>query len=546
MGMKTSPGNATCSNCVVNQFLAERAVSSLVIGGVENATTAIAIPATTAPGSYYIIAKADWSADVDESKENNNTKSDATKVGPDLLMATLTAPQTATLGEAIAVIDTTKNQGAGTAGASTTSFYLSSNSTLDGGDTPLGSRAVGAINGGASDVATTTLMIPPATAGGTYYVLAQADSAAVVAEYIETNNVRASGAVRIGADLSITVLTVPEDVGAGQTIDVNDVTTNLGTAEAPATTTRFYWSVNAALDASDTPIGARPVGNLDPGAMSGGTSPVTIPVTATTGSYYVIASADDNHELSETIESNNVKKFKVNVGPDLMVADVDSPTAAEPGGMLSVTDSTQNAGGGAAGPTITSFYLSTNTSIDAADIFLGTRAVPPLTAGQVSTATTTLNVPPATPVSRYYVLAKADHGSAVTEVLETNNVKGGPSIRVGPDLVVATLTAPTPVVRGTSFTIGDTTRNDGGAVGVTTTSYYLSVNTTLDASDLFLGSRSVGPLGADASQSGQVTVVIPAGQAAGNYFIIAKADNGNAAVEINESNNTRSKSIKVN
>ena len=72
-----------------------------------------------------------------------------------------------------------------------------------------------------------------ATAGGTYYVLAQADTAGMVAEYAETNNVKASGQVRIGADLAVTVLNAPVDVGSGLVIEVGDTTTNLGSAGAP-------------------------------------------------------------------------------------------------------------------------------------------------------------------------------------------------------------------------------------------------------------------------------------------------------------------------
>ena len=117
---------------------------------------------------------------------------------------------------------------------------------------------------------------------------------------------------------------------------------------------------------------------------------------------------------------------------------------------------------------------------------------------------------------------------------------------VGADLVVTTLTAPIAVVRGTPFTVSDITRNDGGAAVATTTSYYLSVNSTWDASDVLLGSHGVSPLAAGGSENGQATVVIPATQATGNYYIIAKADSGNVAAEVSETNNVRLKSIKVN
>ena len=326
-----------------DQFLGERTVSALPFGAVETATTQIELPATMTPGTYYVIAKADWTSAVDEQTETNNTKSDSTKAGPDLTVSTLTAPQTATPGESIIVTDTTKNLGAGSADASTTAFFLSTNTTLDGGDVPLGSRPIGVLSGFATDGVSTTVTIPAATAAGRYYVLAQSDSAGAVVEYLETNNVKASGQVKIGADLSLTVLSAPVHVAASQVIDVSDTTANIGAAEAPATVTRFYWSVNATLDVSDTLIGMRPVGELDPGAFSAGTVSVTVPSVAI-GSYYLFASADDSHQLSEVIETNNIKSLKIDVGPDLVVSDVDASGTTEPGGTVSVTDSTQNAG----------------------------------------------------------------------------------------------------------------------------------------------------------------------------------------------------------
>ena len=528
-----------------DQYLGERTVSALGIGAAESVTTQIELPATMTPGTYYVIAKADWTSAVDEQSETNNTKSDSTKAGPDLTVSTLAAPQTATPGESVTVTDTTRNLGAGPAVASTTAFFLSTNTTFEGGDVPLGSRQIGVLSGFATDGASTTLTIPAATAAGRYYVLAQSDSAGAVVEYLETNNVKASGQVKIGADLSLTVISAPVRVAASQAIDVSDTTANIGAAEAPATVTRFYWSVNSTLDVSDTLIGTRPVGELGPGAVSAGTVSVTVPAVAI-GSYYLFASADDAHQISEVLETNNIKSLKIDVGPDLVVSGLTTSATTEPGGTLSVTDSTQNAGGGIAAASVTSFYLSVNSAIDAADVFLGTRPVPALTAGQVSTVTTSFTVPPAMPVSRYYVLAKSDHGSAVIEIYETNNVRMSASIPIGPDLIVLALGAPSTVVRGTSFTITDTTRNAGGASPQTATSYYLSANSTLDASDVLLGSHPVGALMADGAQNGQATVVVPPTQAAGNYYIIAKADGGDLATEISETNNVNSKTIKVN
>jgi hypothetical protein len=50
------------------------------------------------------------------------------------------------------------------------------------------------------------------------------------------------------------------------------------------------------------------------------------------------------------------------------------------------------------------------------------------------------------------------------------------SIKIGPDLVVTTLTAPATAGAGQSITVGDTKRNQGGGggAGASATNYHLS------------------------------------------------------------------------
>jgi hypothetical protein len=55
----------------------------------------------------------------------------------DLQVFSMSAPTRVMAGTTINVIETTKNIGGGPAGASTTAFYLSANTTFDAGDLPL-------------------------------------------------------------------------------------------------------------------------------------------------------------------------------------------------------------------------------------------------------------------------------------------------------------------------------------------------------------------------------------------------------------------------
>jgi subtilase family serine protease len=111
---------------------------------------------------------------------------------------------------------------------------------------------------------------------------------------------------------------------------------------------------------------------------------------------------------------------------------------------------------------------------------------------------------------------------------------------------VTALTGPSSAVAGTSISPSDTTKNQGvGTTPASVTNFYLSSNSTLDAADLFLGSRNVSSLGAGLSEVGSAMLLIPVTTPAGSYFIIAKGDGPNAIAEALETNNTRAKSISI-
>ena len=108
-----------------------------------------------------------------------------------------------------------------------------------------------------------------------------------------------------------------------------------------------------------------------------------------------------------------------------------------------------------------------------------------------------------------------------------------------PDFVVSALTASSIGGAGKSLTVTDTTKNEGpGDAGATTTSIYFSAKSSIDSTAVLLDSRTVPALVAGAKDIGSMTVTIPAGTAPGNYYLIARADSGNAVKELYEYNNT--------
>jgi alpha-tubulin suppressor-like RCC1 family protein/subtilase family serine protease len=552
-GTETSTAFYLSSNGVLDggdTLLGARTVPALEAGLSDSASTSLTIPGGTAPGTYYIIAKADSGSAVSEASETNNTKvSAAMAIGPDLVVSALTAPATAGAGFTMTVSDTTTNNGGGPTGTATsTAFYLSPNTVLDGGDTLLGARTVPALEAGLSDSASTSLNVPAGTATGIYYIIAKADDGSAVTETSETNNTRVSATIRVGPDLIVSLLTAPSTAGAGFTINISDTTSNIGGGTTGTTTsTVFYLSSDTVLDGGDFLLGGRTVPALGPGLSDSVSTSLTIPAGTATGIYYIIAKADDGSAVTETSETNNTRvSAPVKVGPDLIVSALAAPSPVGAGATITVTDTAWNIGGGSTGTaTSTAFYLSPDNILDGGDIFLASRTVPPLGPGDTSSASTSLNIPGGTVTGIYYIIAKADNGSAVTETSETNNTRAF-SIKVGPDLAVSAFAAPSTAGAGSTITVSDTTLNIQGSTGASTsTAFYLSSDTILAGGDIFLASRTVPPLGPGDTSSASTSLNIPGGTVTGTYYIIAKADNGEAVSETSETNNTRYVTIKV-
>ena len=211
-----------------------------------------------------------------------------------------------------------------------------------------------------------------------------------------------------------------------------------------------------------------------------------------------------------------------------------------------MSDTTKNQGGGAAGQSLTQFFLSPNAAFDGGDVLLGSRIVPALVPGGTSTAPTTLVIPASTAAGSYYILARADGDGAILETNEANNTTARAVVAVGADLVVATLTVPAAAGVGATITVSDTTTNQGaGGAGATVTRFFLSKNTVKDASDVLLGARAVPSLGVDGASSSSSALPIPADTVPGSYYILARADDDGVVPETNEANNTRTALVLV-
>jgi cysteine-rich repeat protein len=525
--------------------------------------------------------------------------------GADLIVTSVNAPPaTALVGSSFTAGETVENAGGATADASTTRYYLSFDGVNITGAVHLGQRSVPSLAPGGTNSGTGTATIPEGTVQGTYFVLACADRPHVVTESNESNNCTSSSTSMVvsAPDLVVTSVSVPPGpFNTSQTLTITDTVANSSTTMAGASTTRYWFSTDQTKSADDGFVRNCTEGGVTPGrnvpALAGSetnTDNAVVPLCVRdgaglhpidTGSYYVIACADELKTVPESIETNNctasTATFMVTrcgngiteTGEtcddgntmsgdgcsatctsegtaDLVETSVSNPPAtANLNTSFSVTDTAQNNGTNA-GASTTRYYLSLDTNRSGGDPQLtGQRAVPSLAMGASSTGTTTVTVAASTPAGTYFLLACADAASVIVEASETNNcMASATTVSIGgPDLITSQMSnPPTSAAIGSSFTVTDRVANIGTVnAGQTTTRYFLSLNGVQIVGASHIGQRTTTPIPAGGSDAGNATVTIPAGTAAGSYFIIACADRLNVISENNENNNCTASATTV-
>ncbi len=228
----------------------------------------------------------------------------------DLITSLSSIPATGVPGVSLAIVETTTNQGSGSAALSKTRYYLSIDQTRSAGDILLsGQHAIPALAPNASAGGSVKgIKAPLSTTHGVYFLIACADDTAKIPESSESNNCAASSTqIRIGRPdlVALSVGNLPATLAAGATFSVTVTTQNQGTISSVSSTTRFYLSLNTVKDASDVLFAKTlAVGGLAPAQTVASARTLTMPTT-TPGTYRVLACADDKAKIAELDETNN-------------------------------------------------------------------------------------------------------------------------------------------------------------------------------------------------------------------------------------------------
>ena len=491
------------------------AISALAASATSEQSSSVTAPA--AVGTYYFGACV---ASVSAESATNNNCSDGVRVMvvvPDLIVESPSVDDTTpTPEQSITLRATVRNQGTGQAATTTLRYYRSTNATITTGDTEVGSSdAISALAATATSEQSSSVTAP--TTAGTYYY-----GACVVAVSGETdvsNNCSTGVQVTVGApDLVVQSPSVDDTTPTpGQSLALSATVRNQGTAEAAATTLRYYQSSDATITTDDTEVGSSDaISALAASATSEQSSSVTAPVTA--GTYYYgacVASVS-----GETDVSNNCSAgVQVTVGaPDLLVQSpsVDDTTPT-PGQSLTLSATVRNQGTAEAAATTLRYYQSSDATITTDDTEVGSSdAISALAASATSEQSSSVTAP--TTAGTYYYGACVASVSGETDV--SNNCSVSVQVTVGaPDLVVQSPsvddTTPTP---GQSLTLSATVRNQGTAeAAATTLRYYQSSDATITTGDTEVGSSdAISALAASATSEQSSSVTAPA--TAGTYY----------------------------
>ena len=495
------------------------AVAALAAGA--SSAESIRLFAPAAAGTYYYGACV--SKLTHESDTTNNcsaavaiTVESATV--PDLVVVTPTVSAGSPLtGASFTLRATVSNQGTGAAGSTTLRYYRSTDSTISSSDTPAGTDAVSGLTAGNTSAESISLAAP--STAGTYYYGACVDT--VSDESATTNN--CSAAVRVTVvnppDLVVGAPTVSDsNPTAGTSFTLFATVGNSGGSAASATTLVYYRSRDATISTSDTPQGTDAVGGLGAGASSAESISVTAPATA--GTYYYGACVSTLTNESDT--TNNCSAavaitVESATAPDLLVGTPTvSPSSPLTGASFTLRATVRNQGSAAAGSTTLRYYLSSDDTVSASDISVGTDPVSSLGAGNTSDESISVTAPAA--AGTYYYGACV--GTVTNESDTTNNCSTVVRVTVvgPPDLVVGTPTViDSSLLTGASFTLSARVRNSGGsAASATTLVYYRSRDATISTSDTLQGTDAVGGLGAGASSAESISVTAPA--TTGTYY----------------------------
>ena len=328
--------------------------------------------APTDAGTYYFGACVDSVTDESNTQNNCSDGVAVTVLGVDLVVQSASASESRVeLSDSFELSATVRNQGEGESDSSTLRYYRSTDSTIDAGDTQLGTDNVSSLDPDETDSESETVYAP--VTAGTYYYGACVDS--VTGESDTLNN--CSTGVEITAvegdpELSVSLTRLSDNIlGTGVSFTLTATVRNYGEGDAASTTLRYYRSTDSFISTSDTQVGGTDtVGGLAVEETEDHSESMTTPDSS--GTYYYGACVET--VPGESFAANDCSVgMAIGVGNVIPDLEVYSPSVYEktfdPGQRFDMAFWIRNQG---TGPSPTSqtaihYYRSDDSTISSSD-----------------------------------------------------------------------------------------------------------------------------------------------------------------------------------
>lgn len=485
---------------------------------------------------------------------------------PDLVVRNIQVPPGGFSGQPITVKWEVKNIGTGATPARQwlDKVYLSLDQVLDDRDLEAAYSQNSSELGAGSSYSNTATFTLPNGINNKYYIFIETNAFNAVPESNETNNTGISGStiniqLTPPPDLQVSQVTPPNNAFSGQPVEIKWTVTNAGPGKVngKAWWDIIYLSKEPVLNlANAIKLGLyRESNDLNDGASYTKTATVKIPDTVS-GNYYVFVVTDESDRVYEHAgENNNTGRSEVvNIiltpPVDLAVPKVEVPATAISGEKVAINWRVENGGGSTTGGYNwrDSIFLSpTKVLNDKTAIALGSAGNRLSLAPGEGYNTFIDFVLPAKLTGDYYVIVKADATKRIYEYTFEDNNTGSSAQALHittPDLIVASITAPTTGISGNTIALEWTLKNNGnGTLKNTklTDRILLSTSGTWNEANSKLLKEvayQTGEVAAGDDTLQHATVLLPDG-IAGNYYVYVQTDYKDTVNETGGDNNIR-------
>lgn len=346
----------------------------------------------------------------------------------------------------------------------------------------------------------------------------------------------------------------------GDVVDVQVEVKNVGTIPINTsynTTLRITTLNNQGCNDNGTLLDTKAGINLWPGQSDFLSFSVAIPSNLQDGNYVFKVRADGDNQILEnsTSESNNCAIANITVADpasaftDVIVQNSSiSTTTAIPNGQFSSTVTVKNNGGLPANGVDVFFYLSNDNILDNSDQWLQNADAGDIAAGQSSTVTAQITLPPNAYSGNKKIIIVADGNNDVFESNELNNEAthtisySSVADLIPNDFYLSSIKN----YRGGSTTYEIDVENIGTATSSSSDiKFYISTNTTYNSSDIYCGSKSISSIssGNELQKTGSIT--IPTSVTPGAKYLLAVVNSSQSASEFDYDNNVIAIPIEI-